>query len=104
MVLFVISITSTIAVTSSITTIIITDNQLGIRKIWKSRVIDLGEILQKKKRTNFRKGVESNTWSLTLDDGEEIVILSDPMRDAKRLKEALNWFLRDIPTKGQEIR
>jgi hypothetical protein len=79
--------------------LVITESQVGLRRLWKEHVIALDEITTKHRQTIFLRGSESITWKLFLKNGKVVIIQSDSFRDASRLKEALNWFLRDVPKK-----
>jgi hypothetical protein len=79
--------------------LVITESQVGLRRLWKERVIALDEITAKHRQTIFLRGSESITWKLFLKNGKVVIIQSDSFRAASRLKEALNWFLRDVPKK-----
>jgi len=78
-------------------TIIVTETELGIKQPFKSQVIHISEIKEKNIRYSYRGAVEMITWHLKLDNGKVLTILGDTMAELPRLKEALNWFLREVP-------
>jgi hypothetical protein len=96
-ILYVVSLLWLLYTLTGVMILVITESQVGLRRLWKERVIALDEITAKHRQTIFLRGSESITWKLFLKNGKVVIIQSDSFRDADRLKEALNWFLRDVP-------
>ncbi|WP_420316514.1 hypothetical protein [Ekhidna sp.] len=89
----------TVALVLSFTTVIISEEEIGIKNLKKSQVINKTDIVKQQRKTSFRKGLESIVWKLHLKNGNTVTISSDLFKEPDRLKESLNWFLKDIPKK-----
>ncbi|WP_420577207.1 hypothetical protein [Ekhidna sp.] len=98
-VLLAIGLITTIAVVSSFTTLIITDEQISIKNLKKSQSIHLNEIAKQSKDISNAKGIESIVWKLHLKNGSNVKIPSDLFKEKERLKESLGRFLKRIPEK-----
>lgn len=97
--LLAIGLITTIAVVSSFTTLIITDEQISIKNLKKSQSIHVNEIAKQSKDISNAKGIESIVWKLHLKNGSNVKISSDLFKEKERLKESLGRFLKRIPEK-----
>ena len=97
--LLAIGLITTIAIVSSFTTLIITDEQVSIKNLKKSQSIHVNEITKQSKETSHSKGIESIVWKLHIKNGAIVKISSDLFKDKERLKESLGRFLKRIPKK-----
>lgn len=97
--LLAIGLITTIAVVSSFTTLMITDEQISIKNLKKSQSIHVNEIAKQSKDISNAKGIESIVWNLYLKNRSNVKISSDLFKDKERLKESLGRFLKRIPEK-----
>ncbi|SNT00836.1 hypothetical protein SAMN05421640_1987 [Ekhidna lutea] len=89
----------TLALVLSFTTIIIKDQEIGIKNLKKSHWINKRDIVKHQRKTSFTKGIETVVWKIHLKSGEVVSISSDLIKEQEELKQSLDQFLKNSPKK-----
>lgn len=98
-ILLAVGVLTTLVIVLSFSTIIITDDEIGIKSLKKSHVIKKSDISSQTRTTSFSKGLESTVWKLHLKNGETVNISSDLFKEPERLTKSIDEFLTNIPQK-----